>query len=79
MDLNNIDKNDHEKQIALAAEIAAGENISEFDDEYLQDDIPIDDDEDDEDGIISDIYENFHNSNNQLKDNKPMRPQSSVV
>lgn len=45
--------------MAIAAEIAAAENISEFDDDYLQDDIPIDEDEDDDDGIISDNYENF--------------------
>ena len=57
-DINNLDKNNQQKQIAIAAEIAAAENISEFDDEYLQDDIPIDDGED-EDGIISDNYENF--------------------
>lgn len=57
-DINNLDKNDQQKQIAIAAEIAAAENISEFDDEYLQDDIPIDDGED-EDGIISDNYEGF--------------------
>lgn len=57
-DINNMDKNYNQKQIAIAAEIAAAENISEFDDEYLQDDIPIDDGED-EDGIISDNYEHL--------------------
>ena len=60
-DINNLDKNDQQKQVAIAAEIAAAENISEFDDEYLHDDIPIDDGED-EDGIISDNYDNFEDS-----------------
>ena len=46
------------KNIAQAAEIAAAENISEFEDDYLQDDIPVDDG-DDEEGIISDHYEQF--------------------
>lgn len=48
------------KQLAIAAEIvAAANNGSEFDEDNLQDDIPIDDDYDDEDGIISDNYENY--------------------
>ena len=42
--------------MAIAAELAAAENISEFDDDYLQDDIPIDEDDDDSgDGIEDDI------------------------
>jgi len=56
---DNFTEDDKAKQMAIAAEIAAAENISEFDDDYLQDDIPIDEDEDDDDGIISDNYENF--------------------
>ena len=61
----NFDEDDKAKQMAIAAEIAAAENISEFDDDYLQDDIPIDEDEDDDDGIISDNYENFTKDNKQ--------------
>jgi hypothetical protein len=45
--------------MAIAAEIAMAENISEFDDDYLQDDIPIDEDEDEDDAIISDNYDNI--------------------
>lgn len=60
--------------MAIAAEIAAAENISEFDDDYLQDDIPIDEDEDDDDGIISDNYENFTKDIVSPPENKPNRP-----
>lgn len=44
----------------MAAEIvAAANNAAEFDEDNLQDDIPIDDDNSDEEGIISDNYENY--------------------
>lgn len=70
IDVNHKAKLNKEKQMALAAEIAAADNISEFDDDYLQDDIPIDDDDDeDEDEGISD---------NGIADNYPMSdPKSS--
>lgn len=54
IDVNHKAKLNKEKQMALAAEIAAADNISEFDDDYLQDDIPIDDD-DDEDEVSEDV------------------------
>jgi hypothetical protein len=57
IDVNHKAKLNKEKQIAIAAELAAAENISEFDDDYLQDDIPIDDDDEDDsgDGIADDV------------------------
>jgi len=76
-DINNLDKNDQQKQIAIAAEIAAAENISEFDDEYLQDDIPIDDGED-EDGIISDHYGNFDDDRNKAGKKTPAAQEPEV-
>ena len=60
VDVHNAEKLNQKKQMAMAAEIAAAANNgSEFDEDNLQDDIPIDDDYDDEDGIISDNYENY--------------------
>jgi hypothetical protein len=58
--------------MAIAAEIAVAENISDFEDDYLQDDIPIDEDEDEDDGIISDNYENFTKDVPVNKKNRPM-------
>ena len=45
-------------------------NSSEDEDDYLQDDIPVDyDDEENEDGSISDNYENFEENINQKNEN----------
>ena len=70
---NEFDE-DKAKQMEIAAEIAVAENISEFeDDDYLQDDIPIDEDEDEDDGMISDNYENL--TKDMASPNvKPQRP-----
>jgi hypothetical protein len=70
---NEFDE-DKAKQMEIAAEIAVAENISEFeDDDYLQDDIPIDEDDDEDDGMISDNYENL--TKEMASPNvKPQRP-----
>ena len=85
-DIHNGDKMNQQKQMAIAAEIAAADNVSEFDDDNLQDDIPIDDDYDDEDGIISDNYENFNEAKQKSEvveeildeSNNELEQQSSV-
>ena len=60
IDIHRAEKLPQNKQMAKAAEIVAAANTgSEFDEDNLQDDIPIDDDYSDEDGIISDNYENY--------------------
>jgi len=66
-DINNLDKSNQQKQIAIAGEIAVGQNL-ELDDEYLQDvEIPIDDGEDD---MISDNYENFDDQRRSMQRDK---------
>ena len=60
VDIHKAEKPTQNKQMQIVAEIVAAANTgSEFDEDNLQDDIPIDDDYDDEDGIISDNYENY--------------------
>jgi hypothetical protein len=56
--------------------IAAAENISDFEDDYLQDDIPIDEDDEEDDGIISDNYVNFMKEKSAAA-NKPTRPRTA--
>lgn len=70
-DFDNIDVNE-DRDINKKQKLneKSEENISEVEEDYLQDDIPID--EDDDDGIISDNYENLDDK--KEKEKKPIIP-----
>ena len=72
-DFDNIDVNEERdiNQKQKLNEKSEEEHISDVEEDYLQDDIPID--EDDDDGIISDNYENLDDK--KEKEKKPVIPE----